>query len=101
MTPTHEQLEASRMFESGESFSIDAYAGSGKTTTLEYLARQTARHGVYLAFNSSIVRDAKVRFPSNVRCSTIHALAWNSIKTQYGFRPDKLRQQPTTNLVAG
>ncbi|MGV9383516.1 UvrD-helicase domain-containing protein [Nonomuraea sp. NPDC003707] len=59
---------------------VQALAGTGKTTVLRMLAARVAEAApskkiLYLAFNSSIVNDAKGAFGPNVRVSTFHALA--------------------------
>jgi hypothetical protein len=63
LEPVEEQQHALRLFQTGESIRIDAYAGTGKTTTLRLLANSTPRRGLYLAFNRSIASDAQSRFP--------------------------------------
>ncbi|MCO8423030.1 AAA family ATPase, partial [Burkholderia cenocepacia] len=67
---------------------VDAFAGTGKTSTLEgfALARPRARI-LYIAFNRSIAQSAKERFPKNVECRTTHSLAFAAVGRQYG---DKL-----------
>lgn len=78
MIPTEEQKQAIDAFNSGQNLRINAFAGSGKTTTLQLIAEQTPRRGLYLAFNKSIATDAAKRFPGNVNCSTVHSLAFRS-----------------------
>lgn len=73
--PTPEQRLAAELFLSGKSLAIEAGAGTGKTSTLIYLAESTPRHGYYIAFNKAIVDEARSRFPETVTCSTAHALA--------------------------
>lgn len=60
---------------------VEAYAGTGKTTTLVSFAkmRPHARF-LYVAFNKSIQMEAERKFPSNVKAKTTHALAF----PQYG-----------------
>ncbi len=67
---------------------VDAFAGTGKTSTLEAfaLARPNAKI-LYIAFNRSIATSAKERFPSNVECRTTHSLAYGAVGRKYG---DKL-----------
>jgi superfamily I DNA/RNA helicase len=61
--PTAEQVRALELFLSGGSLKINAFAGTGKTTTLEYLAAHSRAQGIYLAFNKSIADNAAGRFP--------------------------------------
>lgn len=83
MNPTEEQIEAVQRFQAGGTLKINAFAGTGKTTTLQMLAQSTAGRGMYLAFNKSIADDAKTRFTSNVVCSTIHSLAFRATPKEY------------------
>ncbi|XP_028305652.1 F-box DNA helicase 1 [Gouania willdenowi] len=63
---------------------IMAFAGTGKTTTLvKYAEHRPHLRFLYVAFNSSVVREARCRFPSNVDCRTIHSLAYNDIGSRY------------------
>jgi len=57
---------------------VQAYAGTGKTTTLfHYAQRWTERKILYLAYNKLLADESKKRFESlpNVHVTTIHALA--------------------------
>lgn len=67
------------VFTKEEPFKIAALAGSGKTSTLEYLARSTSRRGLYLAFNRDIVNAAKGRFPAGCDAATTHAIAMRGL----------------------
>src|SRR5262245_31565319 len=78
-TPTPEQEQAVEAFTTRESLKINAYAGSGKTSTLQLLAHSTPRKGQYLAFNKKIVFDSRGKFPSDVDCATTHAMARNEV----------------------
>lgn len=56
---------------------INAYAGSGKTSTLKMLAEADPRAKfLYIAYNRSAKEDAKKSMPINVRCYTSHGLAY-------------------------
>lgn len=58
---------------------VNAYAGSGKTSTLvEYARRRPEERLLYLAFNKAIKEEAANKFPRNVRCITTHGLAFPS-----------------------
>ena len=83
--PTPEQEAAIEAFSTGESLKINAYAGSGKTSTLQLLAHSTHRKGQYLAFNKKIVSDSQDKFPSDVDCNTTHSLAFRSLKGRYSI----------------
>lgn len=81
--PTLEQEQAVAAFGTGESLKINAYAGSGKTSTLQLLAHSSPRKGQYLAFNKKIVTDSQDKFPSDVDCNTTHSVAFRSLKGRY------------------
>ena len=68
----------------GECLKVVAYAGTGKTTTLEYYANAHPEPTLYLAFNKSVQQHAERRFPPNVKPSTIHALAYSRWKRNTG-----------------
>lgn len=75
-----EQRRAIELFQLSEGLRIDAYAGTGKTTTLRLIADNTSDRGLYLAFNRSIAEEAGGRFPKRVRCSTIHSIAFRGVR---------------------
>ncbi|WP_309140353.1 UvrD-helicase domain-containing protein [Ensifer sp. ENS10] len=84
--PTEEQSEALDAFLQAKSLKINAFAGSGKTSTLQMLANATGLRGQYLAFNRNIVGDAREKFPETVDCSTSHSLAFRA--TPAGYKQD-------------
>lgn len=60
---------------------IIAYAGTGKTHTLQAYAERHIKHTLYLAFNTSVKSEATKRFPkSHVQCLTIHSLAYRAMR---------------------
>ncbi|MFD4973758.1 UvrD-helicase domain-containing protein [Streptomyces sp. NPDC058424] len=84
-SPTDEQAAALEAFGESDHLVIQAGAGTGKTSTLAFLAEQmTARRGRYLAFNRAIALDAAARFPATVQCKTAHSLAYAALG--YRFR---------------
>lgn len=59
-------------------FKIIAYAGTGKTKTLEAISFALGKNnkkGLYLAFNRAIADEAKTRFDNSITCKTFHSLA--------------------------
>ncbi|WP_406165072.1 UvrD-helicase domain-containing protein [Streptomyces canus] len=86
MNPTDEQRAAADAFRTGNHLALQAGAGTGKTTTLTFLARATGRRGCYIAYNRAIAQDARTRFPSTVRCKTAHALAYAAVGHRYTRR---------------
>src|SRR6266571_2949127 len=99
-SPTDEQDRALELFKKRDSLKIDAYAGTGKTTTLVYLAESRAAQGWYLAFNRSIANEAKGKFPENVKCTTNHALARRSIAEAHNYSETKLMTTANANLIS-
>lgn len=99
MTPTPEQADAVAKFKEGGALKINAFAGTGKTTTLRLLATATDRRGMYLAFNKSIATDAKSRFPPNVACSTVHSIAFRATPSAFKHG-DKMTGSMNANAVA-
>jgi len=99
-SPTEEQDRALDLFEKGDPLKIDAYAGTGKTTTLVYLARSRSAPGCYLAFNRSIASEAKSKFPENVKCITLHALARRNIPSAHNYSDTKLTTSANANLIS-
>lgn len=86
MNPTDEQTAASDAFSAGAHLTLQAGAGTGKTTTLSMLANATKRRGRYLAYNRAIANDARTRFPETVTCNTAHSLAYAAIGHRYTRR---------------
>jgi UvrD-like helicase family protein len=97
--PTPEQQDTLDKFHTGKRLGIAAFAGSGKTTTLEMLANSTDKRGLYLPFNSDTAKDAAKRFPGRVECSTQHSLA---VRSDYGraYRHKFNPYPPKSFLVA-
>lgn len=78
--PTPEQQAIIAAANAGdESLMIQAYAGTGKTTTLTMLARALAQGGLALAFNVSARKELEKRFPPGWKVMTLNGLghgAW-------------------------
>jgi hypothetical protein len=100
LEPVPEQQRAMELFLKNEGLRIDAYAGTGKTTTLAMLARSTSKQGLYLAFNRSIANEARSRFPGSVQCATSHSVAFRSVRKAFGYPEWKLTGSLTPDLVA-
>lgn len=87
---TQEQLDIidiSTKMQRNESLKIEACAGSGKTSTLLEITKSNPNQSfLYLAFNKSIVEEAKKKFPQkNVIVKTTHSLAFARIIGRGGF----------------
>jgi len=71
-------LEAVKQY---KNIKINAFAGTGKTSTLKLIANEYANKKIlYLAFNSSIKNEASSFFPNNTSIKTTHGLAFAAIK---------------------
>ena len=71
---------------------IQAFAGTGKTTTLINIAKRNSSKSVlYLTFNKSLVDSAKhITGIENVDIVTMHSLALNVVDPSKNFRVGKL-----------
>jgi superfamily I DNA/RNA helicase len=90
MNLTQEQqtiCEAARDLGEHSSLKIQAFAGTGKTTTLAAIARSLPeRRFLYLVFNRAAAEEAELKMPSNVSARTAHALAFRSVGHLYKSR---------------
>jgi len=81
MTPTEEQEKIIAMARQGGSLKVNAFAGTGKTTTLGLLAdAHPASQVLYLAFNKDIARDAGDKMGTKVASQTMHSAAFRAMK---------------------
>ncbi len=69
---------------------IHAFAGAGKTTTLQLLASCFRGKGLYLAFNRAIAEEASKKFPTEIQCRTTHSLALRHMRQRAAFKNEKL-----------
>lgn len=97
--PLAEQERARELFLRREGLKIDAYAGTGKTTTLHLLAASTRERGLYLAFNRSIADEARLRFPAQVTCATTHSIAFRGVRRSLGYPEWKLTGSLTAHVL--
>jgi len=59
---------------------VNAFAGTGKTSTLRaYAEARPSKRVLFMAFNRSVAEEAKRRMPAHVRVKTSHALAWQAV----------------------
>lgn len=76
MTPTNQQVYCLKQAEEQPMLKIEACAGGGKTSTLEYISNNLLLKSIYIAFNKQTATEASNRFPSHVTCQTTHSLAF-------------------------
>lgn len=82
--PTDEQTAVVDAFTTGQGLVVEAGAGAGKTSTLKLCAAATPRRrGLYLAYNRALKDSAAKSFPSTVRASTTHGLAFRPVAVEY------------------
>lgn len=82
--PTKEQRNIIRAVMSGMSAIVQALAGTGKTSTLELMARQLQKNDpdkdiLYVAFNKTTQLEADGRMPKNVHSRTGDSLAYAGV----------------------
>jgi len=79
-SPTEEQQAIWAATRAPDSLMISAYAGTGKTSTLEYIAPQIKVPGLALAFTKSIKEELGKRFPGNFSVQTMNGLGYASLR---------------------
>jgi hypothetical protein len=83
----HAICQAARDLDVGSSLKIQAFAGTGKTTTLAAIAESLAeRKFLYLVFNRAAADEAEHKMSPNVTVRTAHALAFRSVGYIYKSR---------------
>lgn len=86
-SPTKEQKQSLNVFEIEQILNISAKAGTGKTSTLKFIAESHPEMTfLYVAFNKSMANDAARKFPDNVHVMTIHSLAYRNIGKHYSHK---------------
>lgn len=98
--PTSEQQAAIDLFSTGRNLVIKAGAGTGKTSTLLFIAQSTGRRGQGIAFNKSIVKENQRRFPGSCNWSTAHSLAVRSVGGQFEDRKRQGKRARTIEVAA-
>lgn len=81
--PTPQQFRVTEMAAAVQMLKIEAGAGCGKTSTLEYVSEQERVASLYIAFNKVTATEALERFPSHVTSRTTHSLAFAAIGNAY------------------
>ena len=87
LKPTLEQEAIIDAGVNGDTFVVDAVAGSGKTSTLRMASQAMADSKIlYLVYNRAAADDARKVFPKNVTVKTTAAMAFGAYKGTYGDR---------------
>lgn len=74
--PTQQQIDILEALQNNRVMKVNAVAGSGKTSTIELLSKANVRPSLLVAFNKTIVEQARERLPDHVSCLTIHSMAY-------------------------
>ncbi|CAF1016050.1 unnamed protein product [Rotaria sordida] len=100
LTPEQEVIVCHNL-ENRKTMKINAYAGTGKTTTLiAYAAKRMDESFLYIAYNKAIQTYAEKVFPPNVKCQTIHSLAYAKIGRQFEGYLGNLRIKSIVDIVS-
>lgn len=75
MNRTHEQNDIISTVNGGADLAVQAYAGTGKTSTIE-AAASDGRSSLYLTFTRDAMNDAKARMPATCEARTFNSLAY-------------------------
>lgn len=77
--PTDEQIAVRDAARGKQSLMIRAYAGTGKTTTLEFAGKEIKAPALALAFNVSIKKELERRFAPNFTVKTLNGLGYGAL----------------------
>lgn len=102
LTQEQEQVAKFHFVGKNSALVVQAYAGTGKTSTLMELAHNHQKDKIiYLAYNKSMASEAKEKFRkySNVVTSTIHSLAYKYIGYKYSSRLGNITPLLISSLV--
>ncbi|WCB48179.1 AAA family ATPase (plasmid) [Nitratidesulfovibrio vulgaris] len=85
----------------GEVMCVTAYAGSGKTYTLQQFAKERpAQRMLYLAFNKAMATEAAEKFArTRVEARTVHSLAYKAFGHRFGNKLGDLKAHDVEDLV--
>ncbi len=91
MNLTKQQKEILESVQKYKNIKINAFAGTGKTTTLKLISQTYPNKKIlYLAFNSAIKNEAMTLFPQNTSVKTTHGLAFAAVKKHTKINLDRL-----------
>jgi hypothetical protein len=102
LKPTPEQWEAVKRYLEGQDLKLVAVAGSGKTTTLRFMAEAEPKKKVlYLAFNRAIKEEGERVFPENTAVRTLHGFAHSQVVNRdYQKKLDKGKDNLPPRAIA-
>lgn len=98
-SPSPRQIAIANAMGQQSNLLIQACAGSGKTTTMVWLASLLPTHlrVLALSFNKSIADELAKRMPSHVRSCTMHSIGFSMIKRS--VRNVRLDDKKLQNLI--
>lgn len=100
MNLTNEQKEIVKAVSRYRNIKINAFAGTGKTTTLKYVAQEFSDKKIlYLAFNSAIKNEASTIFPNNTYVKTTHGLAYSAVRKYTQIDLNSLRNYRAIDIA--
>jgi len=86
---TAEQTDVLERARQGSDLVVEAFAGTGKTTTIVALAKDRGLRGTYVAYNRAIVDDVRSVLEHEapqVQARTAHSLAYASVGRRFKHR---------------
>ncbi|OSS42541.1 putative DNA helicase [Desulfurella amilsii] len=99
MELTQEQKDILKAFKKHNHIKINAYAGTGKTTTLIEIAKDNPNlNFLVLVFNKSVKLELETKMPSNCTVMTIHSLAYKFLDTKFKRKGVLTKKDFTTEL---
>lgn len=99
MQLTKEQKEILEAFKKTNLIKINAYAGTGKTTTIIEIANHNLDlKFLVLVFNKSVRQELERKMPSNCTVMTIHALAYKFLDIKFKRNGILTKRDFTTEL---
>ena len=79
---------------SNDTVAVNAFAGTGKTTTLvKFAAMRPSKKLLYLVFNVSIRTEAAKIFPANTDVKSFHALAYSKCGFRYANKLNRVKSE--------
>lgn len=81
--PSAEQQQIIYAALAGFNIKVQAFAGTGKTTTIKQLATVIDKPSLYVAFNKTIVDEVSTTIPLHVKAKTANGLAYSFVIAPY------------------
>lgn len=85
--PSNEQLEIIKSALTGKDIKVQAFAGTGKTTTIRLVSQALCKTSLYIAFNKAIIEQATGLVKTSAR--TAHSIAFRDTIGQHSSYKEK------------